>query len=881
MISEPSGSFMKCRHCKQKLNLFKSLSGSSFCSPEHQKLYEEAEANKGFERLLQFVERDAKPTSPAKPTVPPSAPPAPTPAANVEAKAAPPVVVPESQTIPTKPEKMEKAPDAASEPPMGGFLLQPASPAVSASSRLNARFEVPEAGFPAAPPALPSFKFEIASEDLQKQAEGAPPPLATWSNVSPKGTDSSKAVIEVASVTSVRPRAIDLAVPSPERHVLTAGGLPGQSFSDSRALRISAKAVVEVAGVSSVRARAIDLAVPSPESRVPAAGGLPGQPFGDSPALRASIQAVIDIQEFAPLAQLNVLPAAPRTANETVHGASPKLGVPALSQPDVVVLSTPSPAQDSREVSVGMSGAMTRTGVGRKISPPAVHRPAAPSSLTVLPSRALLKLNLRPAGQSASIVMNDAMTRAGVAKAVRQPAVASSRFLNTLGSNQSLNPLSAGLQNSARPRGCSTLPPRPAHAECVAPECRSSMREFAAGIPAVIAHRKLIIRETDAAVARGITEVVKPAAVSSALFIPTAPGFRPSIKVGVERGVREIPVNVQSKDGSGRCAISAARTTLRDCLRPVFLWSAKAWLGSAAASVGWFHETDFAAEAIASGTPAARHFAVRFAPESSYIDVPVLTRDRISRQLALAVCEWKAEAQRLARSQPSRTSPLSLVARPQTGATTLAARQVAKLNRFGSIRNLANGGAVTSALAPASVDEHKSAISLPQLDGAGLVFASRLSSSASLKSPSLQPTQSENPEPSSSPQPSPLRVQPASMLVLPGSSITSRRIRWVASGGWATVASPNLPQQQHAPVSSSEQTLSSLRCLADAVGMDRAEMRESAALRLNPKRPVIALDFGAQTSAPGVPPANALPRRSGPQLPVVKAKLDGLSTALL
>ena len=198
---------MKCRHCKQKLNLFKSLAGSSFCSPEHQKLYEEAEANKGFERLLQFVEKDAKPTSPAKPAAPPPASKVePQPAANVEAKAAPPAVVPEPQTIVAK---AEKAPDSASEPPMGGFLPQPASPVASASSVLSANFEVPEAGFPSDSPALPSFKFEIATTDLQKQAEEAPPPLATWSNVSPTGSDSSKAFIEVTSVSSVRPRAID------------------------------------------------------------------------------------------------------------------------------------------------------------------------------------------------------------------------------------------------------------------------------------------------------------------------------------------------------------------------------------------------------------------------------------------------------------------------------------------------------------------------------------------------------------------------------------------------------------------------------------------------------------------------------------------------
>jgi hypothetical protein len=812
---------MKCSYCKQKLNLFKSLAGSSFCSPEHQKLYEQAEASKGFERLLQFVERDAKPTSPAKPAAPP-------PAANVEVRPAPPVEVPEPQTIAAK---AEKTPDSTSEPPMGGFLQEPvASPAASASPGLKASFEIPEAGFPAESPALPSFRFEIAPEDLQKQTGETPPPPSTWSNVSPMRIDSGKTVIEVASVSSVRPRAIDLAVPSAESHAPTTGGLHGRFFSDSSALQVS-------------------------------------------------VQAVIDTREFAHLARLNALPGEPRTVNEIADLPAAKLGVPALPKPDAKAFSVPSPLKDSREVAIGMSGAMTRTGVGRKISPPAARGPATQSTLAGLPRPALANLNFGQTDQPVAVAMNGAMTRAGVAKAVRQPPVASSRFVNTLGSNQILIPLSTGVQNAARQRGCSTLPPRPVQRECVRPEGERSMRESAAGIPPVFAHRKLIIRERDTAVARGITDVNKPAAVSSPLFVPNAPGFRRSIKVAAERAVREILMNVQARGGSQGCAISDARPTRRDCLLPVFLWSAEAWLGSAAASVGWFHETDCAVEAIASGAPSPRQFSIRFAPESLSTDMPVLARDRISRQLALAVCEWKAEAQRLARSQPSRTSPLSLVARPQTGATTLAVRQIAKLNRFGSIVNPAYGGAVTSGPVSAGVDEHKFAMSLPQLVGYEPALPFRLASHASLKSPSLQPTPSTNPDNTSRPQPSPLRVQPASMLVLPGSSITIRRIRWVARGGWATVASPSLPKQEHA-VSSSKQTApSSLRSLADVVGVDRNEMRESAALRLNPKRPVITLGFGAQTSTHGVPAANALPRRSGPTLPVVKAQLDDLTTA--
>src|ERR1700688_2780517 len=140
---------MRCRYCNKRLNLFKSLGGSSFCSQEHQKLYEEAEANKGLERLLQFVEKDPK-SGPAKPLAAPVAKaPEVAPVKKVE-PTPPPAPIP--QTI------AAKTPDEPVEPPFAGFLLEPIAPAVTNLGSLNPSFDVLEASFPAEPAALPALR---------------------------------------------------------------------------------------------------------------------------------------------------------------------------------------------------------------------------------------------------------------------------------------------------------------------------------------------------------------------------------------------------------------------------------------------------------------------------------------------------------------------------------------------------------------------------------------------------------------------------------------------------------------------------------------------------------------------------------------------------
>ncbi len=153
----------------------------------------------------------------------------------------------------------------------------------------------------------------------------------------------------------------------------------------------------------------------------------------------------------------------------------------------------------------------------------------------------------------------------------------------------------------------------------------------------------------------------------------------------------------------------------------------------------------------------------------------------------------------------------------------------------------------------------------------------RLLTQAALKSPRIEAAVQRNTDAASRPHPSPLRAQPASMLVLPGSSISVNGIRWQATSEWAIVASPSLAKQGDVQVSASVETsIASLRSLHAALRIDSGVIETSATLRLNPKPPAISLDLGDQTSAPGVPSANALPRRSGPKLPVVSSQPEDL-----
>ena len=849
---------MRCRYCNKRLNLFKSLGGSSFCSQEHQKLYEEAEANKGFERLLQFVDKDPK-SGLSKP----SAAPASSPFIRPYKQDAP--LAPSAAPVPPAPPVLQtiaaKAPDPSLEPPApepsapdpstAGFLLEPIAPVATNSGSINPNFEIPEAGFPAEPAALPSYRFAIAAPDHQQPADGAPPPLASWLCAALLATDAAAVSVEVPSIGSVRPRGIDLAMPLPDHR-----------------------------------------------PRAPVAPPLVLS--GDTTGLQLAIQAVFDTRGFANLASLNPLPREVRAAGETGQRPAGNSDVAVLPRASAMELRELPEAKADSDVSIGMSGAMTRTGVGRNVSAPPAHTPQLLGTLGLgKVSRTISdggpealspgQSEIFPVDQrdrAAAVGMQDAMTRTGVAKLVRQPQAQSSRLASTLGSIEILNRITAGVQNTPHPPDYAISPAMRAQRECVVAPVESATPKIAAKIEPATALRNLTICESDTALAVGITDAKKPADVSSPLFVPDVVASGRSLMIGMNRTARKVLAHVQAKDGSHGCTASPARQALRDCLLPTIPWSAETWLRSAIASVGWFHESDCCAQAFPSGTPATRLFSIRFEPESFSLGVPVLAFDHTIRRQAFEACERKTalagkeqEAPGLARSQPSRTSPLSLVTKPQPFVTPLALRHMASLNRFTSIANPATRGVTPSAAASASTDEHQPIIALPQFTPAGLTFAFRLLSPMTLKSPPFEPAE-QNTDAGARPQPSPLRVQPASMLVLPGLSMPVGGIKWRVNSGWATVASPSLPNQGAVEVSSSAATsLSSLRSLVDALRVEPGVTQEFATLRLSPKPPAISLDLGAQTSAPGVLAANALPRRRGPKLPVVTSHVDDLIVA--
>lgn len=793
---------MRCLYCDQPLSFFKSLGGSSFCSPEHQKLYEDVQSIAAFERLLEFARQDSKPTAgPSDGTAPSTAEPV------------------GQQAKPASPPQPE--------PPMATFLHEPIAPsAVSASARIDASFEIPESDFPLEPPALPCLKA-----DPQK-------PASEPADEEPESSRDVRKSVWVASLC---------------------------------------------------------------------------------PLEQLAVQAAIDTKHVANLAPLDCFHREPRTANANVQWSSPPPQVPGLSQLDAVEFSLVLQAKSGGNASeasftVGMIGAETPASVAMAVSPavpppqpvatvgvsavpcpilmgvqhapdpaqpaifparlgqreccaPAIHWRARPPAVAGLPRRAFEHLKFSQDHGSTPVAMKSALTRAGVARAIRQPQAPASQLASPLGRSGILNRVLADVQNAPDPP-VYAISARITQWECVLP-AEPTVPKSAVPNP-VIAARNLTIRPSDTAVAVGITDVTKPCAAAIPLLVPDVPASPRSVAIVINRVARKVQAQVQDNDGSESCAISPARLVRPECLLRAILPPSTTWLRTAVASVGWFHESDCAGQVFPPVGPATRLFSIRFARESFRRAVPVIAFHRTTRQLTLEVCEWRAGLARseqadreLARFRPSGTSPLSLVALPDLCIAPRAAGFITTLDRFASITNPANRGVAPSVAA--SAGEHKPAMSLPQSPALGLSFAFQLSSQAALKALPMEPVNCTLREAALRSNPTPVRAQPASMLVLPG-SIPVRGTAWRANVEWATLTSHSLQDRHRFPISS-PCSVSSLGCFADAVRVKPAVLPESATLRLNLGRPAISLVLG--TSAHGVPIVNPLPKRGGPKLPVV------------
>jgi hypothetical protein len=874
---------MRCRYCNQRVNLFKSLAGSSFCSQDHQKLYEEAQANNAFERLLQFVEKEPKPRA-GKPVTQPKLP-------------VPQVVPeqPEPHTIPGRP----TVPD----PPAAGFLISRIAPPADASSQTAINPEILESVFPTRSPALPCFK-----PDGPKDATiEAPPPLASWSHVSLFETDSAKTSCELPSVDSVRPRSITMTVPSPDNPPGAPKVPASVLVSDRSGLQLAIQTALDnrvsanLARLNPLpqEGRSIQGVAPSQMDNRP----LAPQPLRDGGRLPVAIQAGLDKRELANLWQLSPMPRLARAVQENAPRLAAKSLMADLTLSQTLDLSVLTPAKAASEIALGMSAFMVRTGVGRGVAAPAANRPHLSSSLSTsavsclvvatvqgvsgrgrsavltdqlgpgacnspampwpgvqasasglnLAVSANLKLDL--SDRAAALGMHDAIARYGVARAVRPPQVTPSLQVNALGSNRNLNQVSIGLQPAQISPGYSISNARLRQRQCLAPGTEPPVPTHLR-MDRSTASRALSIRERDTSVVAAIKDAMKPATASGRLLITAPLPNHNIVTISIDREARNVAIQVQEQHSFPVPAISPTRYALPECLLPAVLWWAETSLRSAVASIGWFHERDWAVQAIQPGAPASRLLVVRWASPWSFQAVPAIASNGLTRRLPMEACEWNPEAQRLSRSVPSRTSPLSLVARPQPGATRLAARSVAILRQFTSIVNPVRRGVAAPPAASAFHEEHKPVMALPQFSS-GLPLAFRVSYTASPKYPAVDPSGQKNPGSVLRSQPSPVRAQPASMLVLPGMAAPWLGVNWPPGGKRV---------DEFMKFSTEQDTFSSIELLA-------------AALRDDSRRASISSASGAQTAPPRVPPANALPRRSGPKLPVTTPQIDDLIVA--
>jgi hypothetical protein len=924
---------MRCRYCNERLNLFKSLAGSSFCSKEHQKLYEEAEANKGLERLLEFVEKDAK-SGKARPAAPPDAAPPTAKLGKGDVKPGDLGKLEPAQTILATAEKVVEATDQGREPPIAGFLLDPvARTEGSPSSLATPSFEILESSFPQERPAPPSVKFKI--DVPAPPSEEPPPPLASWSKPAFPEIQVVPDYTEAPGVGSVGPSTVALEMPS----FAAPDNTPPPALAsgwNGPFLEIKTSNPVELPSIGSLRPPESTLKMPSQEPFPSASGGAMSRYSSEASGPQIAVSTVLERRNYTNLARLNPLhrellgatgkgrwllarasaPALPRLGVLELNGLpqvkvgglaaidlsgamtrsgtgrsitpvaptaprSAKTDAPALPRSAAVDLTALPQVKMGGQVAIDMSGAMIRTGASKSISPPgslsqagrtlvtgaganlilagvqdapgsdlaslpalleyrprALHRTGPQPVATGLPRHAFVTLKLDQSNRSEAIAMIGAMNRAGLSRAVRQPQALGTRLVTALNSRETLRRIAAAVQNPPYPQEFAISPPRSARQEFIAPGVDSTAPACVVGIDPVIVPKNFAIHESDTLLAIGITDVTKPPVVWRPLCLVDLTVRRQLLEIAISWRARRVFVQVQEKDASQPCAISPVQQPRQDCLRPVFLWSTKTRLRSGNASVGWFHESDRVEQSFQPVPPASRLFSLRFAPESFAIDAPVLAFDSTLRSVSDRVCDQAGrdpKGQGLARSQPLGTSPLSLVALPRPLVTSLGVRCIANFNEVSSIANPPKRGAAPRALAAESVTEQKLTIMLQPFTRSGAGFGFGVLSYAGKRSRGADPVAPQNAPAASGPRPSPVRTQPASMLVLPPLSTPVTSSNRSANVGWATVISSRVS---------------------------------------SPRRPALASDLGLQTSPPGVLAANALPRRRGPTLPVVTAELE-------
>ena len=874
---------MRCRYCNQRLNLFKSLAGSGFCSKEHQELFEKSQAETAFSRLLEFVEKDAKPSRPgAKHTATSKAPPSP--------------------EVPAEPEAAESVAMTplggdASEPPAPGFFPEPAATPVGAGILpVRATGEIAEFGFSAQRPALPTVRIELQKieptrNDSEQTVVGAiEQPLVPVLHAVPRDFaapvtfTSAPALSEPVAVERLVPETVaaDLAIvgpPTPPVLACLAGPVPEIK---------NWQAQTALSSIRAVRPRSLDPRVPSFENDLPAEIRRASLLARDS----WSVPGVNQETRLPNLARLTPIPGEIRS--EIGSGSAfrpsetPALGsaLPQTGTADLAASLDLSAYNRTVPPAISTIGAVIRAVLGStraslrhqpRPSPGRVLR-ASHSEAAELPP--IVAKSQESAGNPAAPAANRTIPASRFAKAILPSAATAFEFTGKVESPRVLCPVQIEMQDveaSHAPALLSfTPPPRP----CLMPRNTTRARRFSAATSALLAPQEFpakgVLRYSDFAV-----PPEPPPVLASQLRRPDLYGSSRELVVCADRNSRPIPGGVRTGEIPPQ-SISAARLNPRASVLPAAQKPAAISLASSSHALQPGVDTqDCSPRPFQAGAQTQRTGRVRLASATFHPDKPVVVSEPAARQFTI---EAFGSADRRTRERnsdgispckPSAPRPLGLVARPRPRSVPISERHPANADRFTAIALAARTAAAGKLSLSPSIEDPNHATLLPQSADPVVALASPLLPDPVLTAFSVSTAVPNARRAPIAPTPTPQRVQPASMLVLPGSLLAyGANFTWVKRAGWATIIANGPGRERDGGLESS-----SLISFANALRVDPSSPQPSSELRLNPQRSAILLILGGKTRVPQVVAASALPRRRGPQLPSAAAQLDDLVVA--
>ena len=804
---------MRCRYCNRRLNILKSLTGSPFCSKEHQGLFERSQAETAFSRLLEFVEKDAKPApAPAKTGTPESAP-QPVLSAPAEAQPA---------------EQFSQPKTAADEAPAeAGFLAEPVAPMAGAELRPAAAVvEIAPLEFSAKPSGLASLRVEPRETEYAAQASGAapeypvPPPVSPIFDSSPEVIKTCKAPPEIQSMSAVRPRAISPCVPF-FKSGLEESRQSAPAFTAvlaigpvNQATAVASLARLEYAG------NEVGTAISKAEWQKPA---FHGTSWIGQPKWRAFVE--LNYRAEASRVMRMVGPVIRAVLGRTHISAS---SIPAMQ--------------------------------------PKLCKPGQASGAE------LPLMNAQPVSPVGKI--NTATNAEDVTKAIRQPPAGKlQRITSSLKTSPARGSIVARLQEADAKCQADTSEVRAAQSNYVMPRALPSVPAHSAPASPLMMPCEPLPAEDASGALRG---PARAAVIGSPICVPNGADQAHSPAIAFESAARGVLPGIQSIDTPACASVPArfAQQAARVSNTRHIEWPKKASMSAGNAFLSDMDARDRVAQGFPSEVQAAYRTAMLLAQAEFDLANPVVGTSDVTQEVALERVDWQSR-RGLSHSKPAPPSPLSLVALPKRYIVGMGQRRLARVRQFSGITNAAKPSLADKKAEPGSHSERAPVVALPRFMHSGVVL--HFSFHRDAKTLPILAAERKSAA-GGDRNPSPLRMQPASMLVLPEFSIPFRNIQWQATTGWATIT-PRLSRNDDQQVVSSHQdrAMPSLERLADALRVDSGTAPQG--FRAQVQRVAMLLDLRIKPSAKDITPAHALPRRTGPRLPVVKARLNDLLTS--